>query len=614
MFGSALLLVFGEALTQCVMSVGLPQDFIRTRETGISSATTCPCSSLMVSHRNPAATILLIMVTDAIKFPDVIHAVQPEPHNQIPQAQTAHDNAWDFMSLHKPALHMQQWLTSDRAVPRSYRMMQGFGVHTFRLINEEGKSTFVKYHWIPHLGTHSLVWDEALKVAGQDPDFHRRDLWDAIEVGAYPKWDLGVQLIKEEDEHKFDFDLLDATKLIPEELVPVQKIGTLTLNRNPVDYFSEVEQVAFCTQHIVPGMDFTDDPLLAGRNFSYPDTQVSRLGINWKDIPVNRPICPFMTTMREGQMSMFSKNNRTPYHPNRNENLPLTSPKQGGFKSYPAKVSGIKERVQAPKFNDHSSQATLFWNSMSDVEKKHIIDAYKFELSHCADNLVIQNVINRINEIDHGLATAVHSGFPHLSLPEAKPNHGKRTEYLSQITGKNQTFTAAGRKIGIFLVPGFVYSQVAPLLAAFEAAGCMVKFVGPTLGPVKASDGQSFTTEFTFEGCRSTYFDALIFAGGPDDAFVSKLKIGRLIHAAREAYMHLKAIGAVGNATQWLVETCLPGDFSPKVKTESSVVQENGVVFAPVNPTLHSAQFAKQFLETVANHRVWDREVSHIAA
>ncbi|AFR94246.1 catalase [Cryptococcus neoformans C23] len=558
--------------------------------------------------------IPVFFIQDAIKFPDVIHALKPQPHNEIPQAQTAHDNAWDFISLHQQATHMQQWVTSDRAIPRSYRMMQGFGVHTFRLINEEGKSTFVKYHWIPHLGIHSLVWDEALKVAGQDPDFHRRDLWDAIEVGAYPKWELGVQLIPEEDEHKFDFDILDSTKIIPEELVPVQKIGTLTLNRNPVDFFTEVEQVAFCTQHIVPGMDFTDDPLLAGRNFSYADTQISRLGVNWQDLPINRPICPVMTNFRDGQMSMFSKTNRTPYHPNRHENLPLTSPKNGGFQSYPEKISGIKERLNGPKFNEFYSQATLFWNSMSETEKNHIISAYQFELSHCAEDVVIQNVIISLNEIDHGLATSVHASFPHLTLPEAKPTHDRKSEYLSQINGKHQVFTASGRRIGIYLVPGYTYSQVVPLFAAFEAAGCMVKFIGPTLGPIKASNGQSFTAEFTFEGCRTTFFDAIVFAGGPDDSFVAKLKIGRLIHAVREAYMHLKPIGVLGNATQWVVNTCLPGDFSDKTKTESNVVVENGVVFAPGDPTIHSVQFAKQFLEGVANHRVWDRQVAHIAA
>ncbi|WVQ79074.1 hypothetical protein IAT38_001168 [Cryptococcus sp. DSM 104549] len=558
--------------------------------------------------------IPVFFIQDAIKFPDMVHALKPEPHNEIPQAQTAHDNAWDFMSLHPQTTHMQQWIMSDRAIPRSFRMMQGFGVHTFRLTNEEGKSTFVKYHWTPHLGSHSLVWDEALKIAGQDPDFHRRDLWDAIEAKAYPKWELGVQLVKEEDEHKFDFDLLDATKIIPEELVPVQNIGTLTLNRNPVDYFTEVEQVAFCTQHIVPGMDFTADPLLAGRNFSYQDTQISRLGINFGDIPVNRPVCPFMTNLRDGQMNMISKTNRTAYHPNRFDALPTTDAAHGGFKSYPEVVSGIKERQLGPKFQEYVSQAQLFFNSMSAPEKAHIISAYQFELSHCAEDLVIQNELNRMNEIDHGLALAVAESFPHLTVPPAKPNHGRKSAFLSQVDGKNQVFTATGRKIGVHLVPGYDYALVAPLVKAFEAAGVIVMIIGPNLGPIKASNGESLPATFSFEGCRSTFFDALLFVGGPDAAYPAKLKQGRLIHAARESYMHLKAIGVLGNAAAWVTDICLPGDFTGKVKEGTGLVEENGVLFAPGAGVVEEGKFAKQFLESVAKHRVWDREVAHIAA
>ncbi|ORY25845.1 catalase-like domain-containing protein [Naematelia encephala] len=554
----------------------------------------------------------VFFIQDAIKFVDLIHAVKPEPHREIPQAQTAHDNAWDFMALHPQSTHMQSWVLSDRTIPRSYRMMQGFGVHTFRLINAEGKSTFVKYHWTPHLGTHSLVWDEALKLAGQDPDFHRRDLWDAIEAGAYPKWELGVQLIPEEDEHKFDFDLLDATKLIPEELVPVQNIGTLTLNRNPVDYFTEVEEVAFCTQHIVAGMDFSSDPLLAGRNFSYFDTQISRLGINFKDIPVNRPVCPFHTTQQDGQGQMQSKRNRARYHPNRFDALPITSPANGGFKSYPEVVSGIKERMHGPKFNEFVSQAQLFYNSMSAPEKAHIVAAGQFELSKCEEHEVQQNAISRFNLISHDFALAVAEAFPQVKVPDAVPNHGRKSEFLSQVTGKNQTFTAAGRKIGIYVLPGFDYAVGAAVKAAFEAASVMAKVVGPGTGPVVGSNGSSLTAEFTFENSRSTHFDAVVFIGGPDDSYVKGLKNGRLIHVIREAYMHLKAVGGTGNAVPWITDICLPGDFSAGAKTSSEVVLENGAVLAPSAGL--GAEFAASFLEGVKQHRVWDREVSHIAA
>ncbi|WVR03995.1 hypothetical protein IAU60_000994 [Kwoniella sp. DSM 27419] len=556
--------------------------------------------------------IPIFFIQDAIKFVDLVHAVKPEPHNEIPQAQTAHDNAWDFMGLHPQTTAMQQWIMSDRAIPRSYRMMQGFGVHTFRLINEEGKSTFVKYHWTPHLGTHSLVWDEALKLAGQDPDFHRRDLYDAIDYGAYPKWELGVQIIPEEDEHKFDFDLLDSTKLVPEDLVPVKNIGTLTLNRVPVDYFTEVEQVAFCTQHIVPGMDFSSDPLLAGRNFSYFDTQISRLGINFSDIPVNRPVCPFMTTARDGKAQMISKNNRTSYHPNRFDNLPTTEPSKGGFASYPEVVSGIKERMHGPKFNEFVSQAQLFYNSMSDAEKKHIVDAYTFELTKCYEHEVQQTAIDRINLIDHDLALQVAEAFPAVKVKDAVPNHGQKSAFLSQVTGKNQTFTAVGRKVAIYLLPGHSYAQVEPLKLALTAAGVMVKFVAPGTGKVEAGNGQTQISEFTFENSRSTYFDALIFIGGDSDDYPKKLKNGRLIHAAREAYMHLKCVAATGNAVGWLTDVCLPGDLPADAKTKSEITQANGVLLAPSVGT--GAEFTMKFVDAVAQHRVWDREVSHIAA
>ncbi|WWC99088.1 hypothetical protein V866_005983 [Kwoniella sp. B9012] len=556
--------------------------------------------------------IPVFFIQDAIKFPDLIHAVKPEPHNEIPQAQTAHDNAWDFMGLHPQSTHMQQWAMSDRAIPRSFRHMQGFGVHTFRLLDAEGKSTFVKYHWTPHLGTHSLVWDEALKLAGQDPDFHRRDLWDAIEAGAYPKWELGVQLVKEEDEHKFDFDLLDSTKIIPEDLVPVKNIGTLTLNRNPVDYFAEVEQVAFCTQHIVPGMDFTSDPLLAGRNFSYQDTQISRLGINFGDIPVNRPVCPFMTNQRDGQNTMFSKTNRTAYHPNRFDALPTTEPAKGGFRSYHETVSGIKDRLHGPKFNEFVSQAQLFYNSMSEPEKKNIISAYQFELSKCYETQVQQTALNRINLIDHDLALAVAESLKDVTVPDAVPNHGKKSAFLSQITGKTQTFTAEGRKVGVYLLPGYSYAQVEPIKIALAAAGVMVKFVGPATGMVEAGNGQTQNAEFTLENSRSTYFDALIFIGGDSDDYTKKMKNGRLIHAAREAYMHLKAIAATGNAVGWLTDLALPGDLPADAKAKEEITQANGVLLAPSVGT--GAQFSQQFLDSVAKHRVWDREVEHIAA
>jgi len=557
--------------------------------------------------------IPVFFVQDAIKFVDLVHAVKPEPHNEIPQAQTAHDNAWDFMSLHPQTTHMQMWILSDRAIPRSFRMMQGFGVHTFRLLDENGKSTFVKYHWTPHLGTHSLVWDEALKLNGQDPDFHRRDLYDAIEAGAYPKWELGVQIVKEEDEHKFDFDLLDSTKLIPEDMVPVQNIGTLTLNRNPNDYFSEVEQVAFCTSHIVPGMDFSDDPLLAGRNFSYFDTQISRIGVNFAQIPVNQPVCPFAHTQRDGQMNMMSRRNRTAYHPNRHDAIPTTAPGVGGgWDNYKTKVEGIQDRIHGPKFNEFADQATLFYNSMSDAEKEHMVAAAHFELSKCSEHIVHKAAIERYNTIDHDFAVKVAEIFPHIQVPPAiKPNHGRKSAFLSQVDGKSQTFTAEGRKVGIYLLPGYEFSQAAPIQKALQAAGVMAKVVSTQTGAIESAGGGSLDAEFNFENSRSTHFDAIIFVGGSTDDYAKKLKTGRLLHAAREAFMHKKAIGATGNAVPWLTDLALPGEFSVGVKN-GGIAQEKGVLLAPDVGT--GAEFSKTFLEAVAKHRVWEREVDHIAA
>ena len=327
----------------------------------------------------------VFFIQDAIKFPDFVHAVKPEPHNEIPQAQSAHDTFWDFVSLTPESAHMVLWTMSDRALPRSYRAMEGFGVHTFRLINAEGVSRFVKFHWKPVAGAFSLVWDETLKIAGKDPDFNRRDMWESIEMGDYFEWELGVQVVEEADEHKFDFDLLDPTKIIPEELVPVQKLGKMTLNRNPDNFFAETEQAAFHIGHIVPGIDFTNDPLLQGRLFSYTDTQLLRLGgPNFHEIPINRPLCPFHNNQRDAFHRQTIHKGRANYEPNSIDNgWPKETPpaaQGGGFESYPERVEGHKIRNRSESFGDHFSQATLFWNSMSEPEKEHIIGAYTFEL------------------------------------------------------------------------------------------------------------------------------------------------------------------------------------------------------------------------------------------
>jgi catalase len=325
----------------------------------------------------------IFFIQDAIKFPDLVHAIKPEPHNEMPQASAAHDNFWDFISLMPESMHMIMWVLSDRALPRSYRMMEGFGVHTFRFVNEAGKSRFVKFHWKPMLGVHALVWDEVQKLAGKDPDFNRRDLWEAIEQGNYPEFELGVQIVEEEDADKFDFDLLDPTKMIPEELVPVQRIGKMTLNRNPDNFFAETEQVAFHPGHVVPGIDFTNDPLLQGRLFSYLDTQIIRLGgPNFAEIPINRPVAEVDNNQRDGFMRQKINTGRVNYEPNSlAKGCPMQSPeKMRAYRHYPEQIEGQKVRHRSERFNDHFSQATLFWNSQSEAEKDHLVEALHFEL------------------------------------------------------------------------------------------------------------------------------------------------------------------------------------------------------------------------------------------
>src|SRR5688500_15218461 len=355
--------------------------------------------------------IPVFFIQDAMKFPDIIHAVKPEPHHAMPQAASAHDTFWDFISLMPESTHMLMWVMSDRAIPRSYRMMQGFGVHTFRFVNAAGDSQFVKFHWNPRAGTHSLAWDEAVKISGADPDFHRRDLWEAIEAGAYPQWELGVQIFSEADAEKFSFDVLDATKLIPEELVPVTPIGRMVLNRNPDNFFAETEQVAFCTAHIVPGLDFSNDPLLAGRIHSYVDTQISRLGgPNFHEIPINAPVAQVHNNQRDGMHRQAIPRGRVAYEPNSlGGGCPFQAGVQG-FTSFPQQTEEHKVRGKPEKFAEHYNQATLFYKSQTPVEKQHIIRAYRFELTKVQTAAVRRRVVAQLRNVDETLARAVAAG------------------------------------------------------------------------------------------------------------------------------------------------------------------------------------------------------------
>ncbi|KAK8173385.1 catalase-like domain-containing protein [Phyllosticta citrichinensis] len=571
--------------------------------------------------------IPVFFIQDAIKFPDVIHAGKPEPHNEVPQAQTAHNNFWDFQFLHTEATHMAMWTQSDRAIPRSYRMMQGFGVNTYTLVNKQGKRHFVKFHFTPELGVHSFVWDEALKLAGQDPDFHRKDLWEAIEAGLYPKWKFGIQTIPEEDEHNFEFDILDATKVWPEELVPIRYIGELELNRNPDEYFTQTEQVAFCTAHVVPGIGFSDDPLLQGRNFSYFDTQLSRLGVNWQELPINRPICPVMNNHRDGQGRHTITKGTVNYWPNRYGAVPPASEAEGAYIDFPEKVVGLKQRLRSKKFQEHFSQAQLFWNSLSEPEKAHVIASYSFELDHCDDPIVYERMCERLAEIDLGLAQQVAEAVGG-SIPQStkRANHGKKSKGLSQLDFMPKEPTIKTRRVAIIIADGFDPVAYAGIKAALQAAQALPFTIAPRRTPIFAagedrSSGKGVKPDHNLEGMRSTMFDSVFIPGGADSISTLR-KNGRALHWVREAFGHLKAIGAVGEAVEFVRDACgLPG---LSLSSSADVVDSYGVVTAAqtqassFKEAFQMAKGAKDFVDAyffaISQHKNFDRELDGLSS
>ena len=459
--------------------------------------------------------IPVFFIQDAIKFPDLIHAAKPAPDRGFPQAQTAHDNFWDFISLSPESMNMVMWIMSDRTIPRSFRFMEGFGVHTFRLINEEGKSTFVKFHWKPKQGLQSVVWNEALKINGADPDFHRRDLWDAIQTGDYPEWELGLQVFDEEFAEKFDFDVLDATKIIPEEDVPVRIVGRLVLDKVVDNFFAETEQVAFCTNNVVPGIGFSNDPLLQGRNFSYLDTQVKRLGgPNFTHIPINAPQCPMRNFQQDGHMAMHNPKGRANYEPNSwgtEEGGPREDP-ANGYRHYPEDVSGQKVATRSETFADHYSQARQFYLSQTDIEQTHIANALTFELSKCQEMRVRKRMLSHLRNIHEDLAEAVADGLG-LELPEpAKAARDTKTDLkvsdaLSII--KNGPKNFKGRKLGILVADGSDAGTVKALQDAMEEAGALTVVVAPKVGGAKLSDGSHIEAGEKIDGGPSVLYDAV---------------------------------------------------------------------------------------------------------
>ncbi|WP_231489849.1 catalase [Pedobacter sp. Leaf170] len=564
----------------------------------------------------------VFFIQDAIKFPDLIHAVKPEPDNEMPQAASAHDTFWDFISQLPESAHMVMWAMSDRALPRSYRMMEGFGVHTFRLVNAEGKSSFVKFHWKPLLGVHAVAWDEAQVISGKDPDFHRRDLWDAIEAGAFPEWELGIQVVAEEDEHKFEFDLLDPTKLIPEELVPVQRIGKMTLNRNPDNFFAETEQSAFHIGHVVPGIDFTNDPLLQGRLFSYTDTQLIRLGgPNFQEIPINRPINPVHNNQRDGYMRQTINRGKTAYGPNglAGNNPAQVKAADGGFVSYNERIDGRKIRSRSRSFFDHFSQARLFFHSQSPAEQNHIIDALSFELGKVKSIMVRERMLALLNQIDDALASAIAYALglhiPEIALEDLNnsiPADGSKADYASEnpegSLAKSEALsmvntvkdTIETRKIAILAADGVNGKTLSSVKDALVADGAVVHIIAPRLGEITSVEDQKIQPDESFLTAASVLYDAVYVPGGTNS--VASLEAeANAVQFLNQAFKHCKAIATDGDALQLLEATAfhkkLPANFK-----EETVLSEGILVSDDASALIQT------FKKMIALHRFWNRE------
>jgi catalase len=549
--------------------------------------------------------IPVFFIQDAMKFPDVIHAVKPEPHHGMPQAASAHDTFWDFVSLMPESTHMLMWVMSDRAIPRSYRMMQGFGVHTFRFVNAKGDSRFVKFHWNPLAGTHSLAWDEAVKISGADSDFHRRDLWEAIEAGAYPQWELGIQVFTEEQAEAFSFDVLDATKLIPEELVPVQPIGRLVLNRNPDNFFAETEQVAFCTAHIVPGLDFSNDPLLAGRIHSYVDTQISRLGgPNFHEIPINSPVAQVHNNQRDGMHRQAIARGRVAYEPNSlGGGCPFQAGAQG-FVSFPQPVEADKVRGKPGKFAEHYNQATLFWNSQTDVEKQHIIRAFRFELTKVQVGAVRQRVIAQLRNVAQELAQAVADGIGLTELPEPLPKILKRalkpelerSEALSLFARPGYEGIKT-RRVAILVADGVDTEEASLLHAALLQRGAVPRFVGIKLGHVVGASGDSLDVEVSMEAAPAVVWDAMIIPAGEGTTSVLS-RSGHALEFLKDQYRHCKPILLMGDSNALLEKAGIPGELASGEEDPGLLLFDEGQMDAAVDA----------FVGALTKHRHLDRE------
>ncbi len=554
--------------------------------------------------------IPVFFIQDAMKFPDLVHAVKPEPHHGMPQAGSAHDTFWDFVSLMPESTHMLMWVMSDRAIPRSFATMQGFGVHSFRFVNDAGESVFVKFHWNPMAGTHSLVWDEAVKISGADPDFHRRDLWERIEAGAYPEYELGVQIFTEEQAEQFSFDILDATKIIPEELIPVQPVGRMVLNRNPDNFFSETEQVAFCTAHVLPGIDFSNDPLLAGRIHSYVDTQISRLGgPNFHEIPINSPIAPVHNNQRDGMHRQAIHRGRVSYEPNSLAGgCPFQAGAGQGFVTVPARLQAQEEQAKVrgkpEKFADHYTQATLFYESQTPAEKAHIAAAFRFELSKVTVPAIRQRTVSMLRNASEALAQKVAEGLGMDALPDAMPlalaQPAKPEVTVSpplSLMARPGDGRIKARKIALLVAPGVMGESMAQVQAALLAEDAVPRLVAPHIGSVATAEGGTLDADASLENEPGFLFDALVLPDG--QAAVDALALdGHTMEFIKDQYRHGKTILALGASSALLEKAGIPATL-PDGKPDA------GLIMAPLGS---AADAAATFIKGIALHRHPARE------
>lgn len=549
----------------------------------------------------------VFFIQDAIKFPDLVHSIKPEPHHEMPQASAAHDNFWDFVSLTPESTHMLMWVLSDRAFPRSYAHMEGFGVHTFRWVNDKGESRFVKYHWKPLLGAHSQVFDEAQKTAGADPDYNRRDMWESIENGIPYEYELGVQIIEEDEVGKFDFDLLDPTKWVPEEQFPVLRIGKMVLNRNPDNFFVETEQVAFCPGNVVPGIDLTNDPLLQGRLFSYIDTQITRLGgPNFTQIPINRPLMEVSNNTQDGFMRQTNMKGKVNYFPSSLGGVKETPHTHGSFHHYPEKLEGTKQRERSDTFSDHYSQAALFYNSLATVEKKHILDAAAFELGKVEAKHVRERMVSNFMNVNEEFARKLAEKIGVKAMaPEKKHIYkGSLTTSKALTQLENQPLSLKGRKVAVLISEGFHFEEFELLEKALKAEKAMLVPVSGKLGMIKSKEGKEVEINKTFTTTAPYVYDGIFVPGGKDSIEMLK-KEPKATMFINETFRHDKTLGFAAEGLGLYDLSQIPKMITLPDTSHSDLIEINGLICTSDQNKIND--LVKTFVNALKQHRHWSR-------